>query len=70
MSRLRLLQAVSAADSAWMAEIKAIFGARYANLERTNGRANGVAGSRLRALHDAFVRARDAYKSARFAPST
>ena len=69
MSRLRLLQAQSAADSAWMAEIQAIFGKRYANLERTKGRANGETGTRLRALHDAFVSARDAYRSARFAPS-
>lgn len=69
MSRLRLLQAAASAEQAWMAEIQAIFGARYANLERTNGRANGEAGSRLRVLHDAFMRARVAYKSARFSPS-
>ena len=69
MSRVHLLQAAAAAERAWMAEVQAIFGARYANLERTNGRANGEVGSRLRALHDAFMSASIAYKSARFAPA-
>lgn len=61
MSKLRLLQAASAADKAWMAEVAAVFGQREAGLARFDGRANGETGSRLRELYDEYVKTRDAY---------
>ena len=63
MSKLRLLQASSAADKAWMTEVVAVFG-RDAGLARFQDRANGEAGSRLRELYNGYVAARDAYLSA------
>ncbi|HYD89743.1 MAG TPA: hypothetical protein VEA80_19840 [Vitreimonas sp.] len=61
MSKLRLLQAATAADKAWMAEVAAVFGEREAGLARFHGRATGEPGSRLRELYDEYVKARDAY---------
>ena len=64
-SKLRLLQASSAADKAWMLEVVAVFGARDAGLARLQDRANGEPGSRLRELYDLYVSTRDAFLSAR-----
>lgn len=63
MSKLRLLQESAEADKAWMAEVVAVFG-RDAGLARFEGRARGEKGTRLRELHDIYVRARDAYEAA------
>ena len=63
MSKLRLLQASSAADKAWMTEVVAVFG-RDAGLARFQDRANGEPGSRLRELYNGYVAAREAYLSA------
>lgn len=65
MSKLRLLQASSAADKAWMREVVSVFGARDAGLARLQDRANGEPGSRLRELYDLYVTTRDAFLSAR-----
>lgn len=62
MSKLRLLQESTAADRAWMAEVRAVFGDREAGLARFQGRATGEPGTRLRELYDRYVKARDAYK--------
>jgi len=61
MSKLRLLQESTAADRAWMAEVRAVFGEREAGLARFQGRATGEPGTRLRELYDRYVKARDAY---------
>jgi len=61
MSKLKLLQAATAADKAWMAEIAAVFGEREAGLARFHGRATGDPGTRLRELYNEYVKARDAY---------
>lgn len=61
MSKLRLLQESTAADRAWMVEVASVFGEREAGLARFQGRATGEPGSRLRALYDCYVKARDAY---------
>jgi hypothetical protein len=63
MSKLKLLQESTAADRAWMAEVKAQFGEREAGLARFHGRATGEPGSRLRELYDCYVKARDAYNA-------
>jgi hypothetical protein len=60
-TKLQLLQASTAADNAWMAEIAMLFGAREAGAARFHDRAQGEPGSRLRELFDAHVRTRDAY---------
>ena len=59
MSRLKLLQASSAADKAWMAEVFVVFGPEEASLARFQDRAGP--GSRLRQLYNSYVAARDAY---------
>lgn len=64
-SKLRLLQASSAADKAWMLEVVAMFGARDAGLARLQDRASGEPGTRLRELYDLYVSTRDAFMSAR-----
>ncbi len=61
MSRLRLLQASTAADRAWMAEVANVFGEKDAGLARFQDRASGEPGTPLRDLFDKYVRARDAY---------
>ena len=61
MSKFWLLQDSTAADRAWMAEVRAVFGEREAGLARFQGRANGEPGTRLRELYDRYVKARDAY---------
>jgi len=63
MSKLRRLQESTAADRAWMAEVKAQFGEREAGLARFHGRAQGEPGSRLRELYDRYVKTRDAYNA-------
>jgi|CXWL01.1.fsa_nt_gi hypothetical protein len=63
MSKLSLLQASSAADKAWMAEVVAVLGERDAGMARFQERASGEPGSRLRTLYNAYVAARDAYAS-------
>lgn len=63
MSKLRLLQESTAADRAWMAEVRAVFGDREAGLARFQGRANGEPGTRLRELYDRYAKARDAYQA-------
>ncbi len=65
MSKLRLLQASAAAERAWMAEVEVVFGARDASFARFQERASGDPGSLLRALHDAYVKARAAYEAAK-----
>lgn len=64
MNRLQLLQASSAADKAWMAEVVVVFGERFAGMARFQERANGEPGTRLRELYNEYVAARDAYQSA------
>lgn len=61
MSKLKLLQASTEADKAWMAEVRAVFGDRDAGMARFHGRATGEPGTRLRELYDRYVKARDAY---------
>lgn len=63
MSRLHLLQAATAADREWMAEVAIVFGEHEAGLARFQDRANGAAGTRLRDLYDTYVRTRDAYQN-------
>jgi hypothetical protein len=63
MSKLKLLQESTEADRAWMEEVRAVFGDREAGMARFHGRATGEPGSRLRALYDQYVRARDAYNA-------
>lgn len=46
-----------------MAEVRAVFGERDAGMARFHGRATGEPGTRLRALYDVYVKARDAYNS-------
>jgi hypothetical protein len=65
MSKLRLLQAAATAEKAWMVEVEALFGARNASYARFQDRANGEPGTQLRALYEAYAKARDAYVSAR-----
>jgi len=61
MGKLSLLQAATAADKAWMREVIAVFGERFAGIARFQERANGEPGTRLRELYDDYVAARDAY---------
>lgn len=61
MSKLKLLQDSTAADKAWMDEVKKVFGERDAGMARFHGRATGEPGTRLRELYDCYVKARDAY---------
>ena len=61
MSKLRLLQESTAADKAWMTEVRNVFGERDAGMARFHGRANGEPGTHLRKLYDRYVKARDAY---------
>lgn len=61
MSRLRLFQAASTADKAWMAEIRDVFGEREAGMARFHGRATGEPGTRMRDLYNRYVETRDAY---------
>lgn len=61
MSKLKLLQDSTEADKAWMAEVRLVFGDREAGMARFHGRATGEPGTRLRALYDEYVKARDAY---------
>ncbi len=61
MNKLRLLQDSTAADKAWMAEVRTVFGERDAGMARFHGRATGEPGTRLRELYDLYVKARDAY---------
>lgn len=61
MSKLRLLQEASAADKAWMAEVRDVFGEREAGMARFHGRATGDPGTHLRDLYDRYVKTRDAY---------
>jgi hypothetical protein len=61
MSKLRLLQASSAADKAWMIEVRKLFGDGDAGMARFHGRATGEPGTRLRELYESYVKARDAY---------
>ena len=63
MSKLRLLQASKAADTAWMDEVVAVFGAKDSGMARFQARANGEPGTKLRELYDKYVAARDAYTS-------
>ena len=63
MSKLRLLQDSTAADKAWMTEVRTVFGERDAGMARFHGRANGEPGTRLRELYDCYVKARDAYEA-------
>jgi hypothetical protein len=63
MSKLKLLQESTAADKAWMAEVRAVFGERDAGMMRFQGGATGEPGSRLRELYDRYVKARDAYNA-------
>lgn len=65
MSKLRLLQAATAADKAWMAEVVAVFGERESGMARFQERANGEPGSKLRTLYNEYVSAREAYASAK-----
>jgi hypothetical protein len=60
-SKLHLLNASTEADKAWMAEVAAVFGVKDAGMARFQDRANGEPGTRLRALYDAYTKARDAY---------
>ncbi len=63
MGKLRLLQASAVAEKAWMAEVVSVFGERDAGLARFQERASGEPGTRLRALYNHYVAARDAYMS-------
>ncbi|MBK8542222.1 MAG: hypothetical protein IPL62_00830 [Caulobacteraceae bacterium] len=63
MNKLRLLQGSTAADKAWMAEVRTIFGERDAGMARFHGRATGEPGTRLRELYDLYVKAREAYEA-------
>ena len=65
MSKLRLLQAASAAEKTWMLEVQAVFGVREASYARYQDRAMGDPGSRLRELYKAYESARAAYASAK-----
>ena len=65
MSKLRLLQASAAAEKAWMAEVRVVFGARDASYARFQDRASGDPGSLLRTLHDTYTKAWAAYQAAR-----
>ncbi|WP_395646631.1 hypothetical protein [Terricaulis sp.] len=60
-SKLRLLQASTAADKAWMAEVVAVFGVRDAGIARFQDRANGEPGTLLRQLYDVYIATRNAY---------
>lgn len=61
MSKLRLLQEAAAADKAWMAEVRTVFGERDAGIARFRGEASGEPGSKLRQLYNRYVETRDAY---------
>lgn len=63
MSKLKLLQAASAADKAWMDEVARVFGERDAGMARFHGRATGEPGTKLRELYECYVKTRDAYQS-------
>ncbi|MCX7357077.1 MAG: hypothetical protein NT015_02840 [Alphaproteobacteria bacterium] len=63
MSKLKLLQDSTAADKAWMTEVRNVFGERDAGMARFHGRATGEPGTRLRELYDCYVKARDAYEA-------
>ena len=63
MNKLRLLQDSTAADKAWMAEVRRVFGERDAGMARFHGRATGEPGTRLRELYDLYVKAREAYEA-------
>lgn len=63
MSKLRMLQAATDADRAWMAEVRSQFGDREAGMARFHGLANGEPGTRLRELYDHYVKTRDAYNA-------
>ena len=63
MSRLRLLQDCSTAERDWMSEVAVVFGDREAGMARFDGRGMGEAGSRLRDLYGAYVKAREAYEA-------
>ena len=64
MSRLRLLQDANDADKAWMVEVVNAFGERESGLARYHDDAKGDPGTPLRELYNAYVRTRDAYRSA------
>ncbi len=61
VSRLRLLQALSDAENAWMNEVRLVFGERDAGLVRFQERGSGEPGSRLHDLYVAYVAARESY---------
>jgi hypothetical protein len=63
VSKLRLLQESTAADKAWMAEVRNVFGEREAGMARFHGDATGEPGTRLRELYNSYVKARDAYEA-------
>jgi hypothetical protein len=55
------MQAMTEAESAWMSEVREVFGDRDAGLARFQERGQGELGSRLRDLYTAYVTARDKY---------
>ena len=61
VSRLHLMQAMTVAEIAWMAEVKNVFGERDAGLARFQDRAIGEPGSHLNTLYLAFAASRDSY---------
>lgn len=61
VSRLRLMQDMTEAETAWMTELRKVFGERDAGLVRFQDRGAGEPGSHLNTLYLAFVASRDRY---------
>ncbi|MET0545949.1 MAG: hypothetical protein ABWZ40_06535 [Caulobacterales bacterium] len=61
ISKVRLMQASTEAEKAWMVEVVAVLGAKDAQMARYQERANGKPGTRLNQLYNTYIAARDAY---------
>ncbi len=64
VSKVRLMQASTEAEKAWMVEVAAVLGAKDASLARYQERANGTPGTKLHELYNAYIAARAAYSAA------
>lgn len=61
ISKVRLMQASTEAEKAWMLEVVAVLGAKDASMARYQDRASGAPGTRLHELYNAYIAAREAY---------
>ncbi|HVV32019.1 MAG TPA: hypothetical protein VHC73_02230 [Vitreimonas sp.] len=63
ISRLYLMREMTAAEAAWIDEVREVYGERDAGMMRFKDRGAGKTGSRLNSLYLAFVASRDRYRA-------